>query len=124
MKPGQEKAVSIVWSSFGLSWVDRVTPIIAYKTGRQLDCPGGFSWYGWTLDKNEIWKQQCLLGQYVRAMHFAFVAWPRGMKFSKSAFAHELCHAYFHDENHAVCDESIVGNPITNANRLLEKEGL
>lgn len=122
VKENQDKAETIVWRSFGSD--TRVAPIVEWKEGKELDCPTGRSFYGWTQNKQGVWVRLCLLGQYVSVMHIAFVAIRVGDKFSDTAFAHELCHAYFRDSDHTVCNETDANGPIRRANEALRKEGL
>lgn len=123
IKTDQDIAEQLIWSTFqAIEYQDRIAPIVIWYEGKRLDCPGGHSFWGWAQEGNIIMRT-CLLGEYVNSMHMAIVAILPGQKFSDTALAHEMCHAYFKDSNHSRCDESALDGPIQRANNLLKKIG-
>lgn len=126
IKRDQERATTIVWRSFGPEGNDRVAPIIIWKEGKDLDCNEGTAFLSWSQDgpptQTDNWELSCNIGLYVPAMHVAFVAWRKGARFSKTSFAHELCHSFFRDREHAKCAST--GEIVRRANALLDEAGL
>ena len=110
-KENEEQAIGAVWETYQ-DYADeeprvRVPPIVEWIPGEAFDCSFGPKW---------------CRGEYVKRIHLARVAWPRGVrKFSETKLAHELCHAYF-DVSHDLCRDDLP--PVETANHKLRELGL
>lgn len=111
--PNEDKAIDIVWAVYW-DYADeapnlRSPPIIEWVDGLTFNCtqPSPFTW---------------CYGEYISRVHLARVAWPKGnVKFSRTAMAHELCHAYF-GNSHDICNDDLP--PVETANAKLRELGL
>jgi hypothetical protein len=135
-------AIDLVWQSFQADQITNtpgtfgpdftaniasirahLPPTILYREAPTLDCDDGrgFSLEARTLEGRQtsrVGATRCARGVYNHGPYTATVAWARGMKFSQSSFAHELCHAFYGDEGHEICHND--GGPVLRANTALQ----
>lgn len=111
-KDNQQLAMIVVWTAY--SDYEQSPPQVGHY-------PPTIAW----IDGSSFMVgNQYVRGAYYDRPNLALVAWPVGNHlFSNTAFAHELCHAFFHDDNsHSVCINYLP--PIETANKRLKDLGL
>lgn len=75
-------------------------------------------------DGRSFWDKEmgCVYGIFDPVAYTIGIAWFKDSKFSDTSFAHELCHAYYHDIDHSICHND--GGPVLMANKALREKGL
>lgn len=119
----QDDATAIIWhDSFHST---DLPPAVSWIEGDKLDCADGHGWVYTYKDDPPV----CVAGLYSYQHNLAEVSWWDGAVFSKTALAHELCHAYDYLTNGTDDPKHLgpcftTGGMVDQANERLRAHGL
>jgi hypothetical protein len=116
-KPDQARALELVWGQvYRMEHLE--APSIGWVSADQLDCNGDTGWSEGGL---------CVYGVSwgtAETGHQAMVAWPKGARFSSTAFAHEMLHRALGGDPEHTHKTWGPGGRLEVANQLLRDSGL